>query len=396
MKNLEPVPRTSVVSVTGFLDPNETGSIFKSLRDSAGRSIPMQALPPPTQFGPCCVPWADLTAVLSLPPNGECLMAYSSDPCNAPNLGFERQLAFIEKLSFMMFYDDYGTWGFELEKYLHADCCAERVSVERIADGPVASVLGATYKLRSSTIKVEVFRFAGIDELKLKLSIEWWEKDACLKMAYAHGLSDYAFVTGVPGAALERHRGTEGLVDHFMEYGTWNGHSFHSEEFSMNEWCALFSTSGNAAFFTPDLHACDYAEGRLRLTLLRSCLYSDHHPFPRNEQTGNMELGMTFMELWFSDAPTLDANNISSICHNRLRGFEVLEVTGHQSGSEYNLPMCPFALDNDNVQLLAAFMDATGRWNVHLLNHGSECTLEFGGKSQSLPAKGILLWRDGF
>ena len=391
VRNLEPVARTAVVSVTGFLDPNEKGTIFKSLRDSAGHSIPMQPLPPPTMFGPCAVPWADLTAVLSLPPNGEALLAYSSKPCSAPNLGFDRQLAFLEKLSFMAFYDNYGTWGFELEKYLHADYCAERVSIEKIADGPVASVLGATYKLRSSTIKVEVFRFAGIDELKLKLSIEWWEKDACLKMAYAHGFSDYAFVTGVPGAALERHRGTEGQGNHFLEYGHWNGHSFHSEEFSMNEWCALFSTSGNAAFFTSDLHACDYAEGCLRLTLLRSCLYSDHHPFPRNEQTGNMELGMTFMELWFSDAPALDASTISSVCHNRLRNFEVLEVTGHQPGPEYNLSECPLALDNDHLQLLAAFKDADSHWNAHILNHGPECTLTFAGKRITLPAKGVFL-----
>ncbi|MBR4220028.1 MAG: hypothetical protein IKR81_02665, partial [Victivallales bacterium] len=391
VRSLEPVAKTAVVSVTGFLDPNETGSIFKSLRDREGRSISLQALPPPTTFGPCAVPWADLTAVVSLPPNGEALLAYSPEACNEPNLGFDKQLAFLEKLSFMMFDDDYGTWGFELEKYLHPCCCAERVAVEKVADGPVASVLRATYRLRSSTIKVEVCRFAGIDELKLKLSIEWWEKNACLKMAYAHGLSDYAFVTGVPGASLERHRGTEGQGNHFMEYGTWNGHSLHSEEVSMNEWCAVFSNTGNAAFFTSDLHSCDYAEGRLRLTLLRSCLYSDHHPFPRNEQTGNMELGMTFMELWFSDTPTLNACTISSICHNRLRNVEVLEVTAHQPGPEYNLPKCPIALDKDNVQLLAAYKDANDQWNVHLLNHGPECTLEFCGKSVTLPAKGVLL-----
>ena len=161
----------------------------------------------------------------------------------------------------------------------------------------------------------------------------------------------------------------------------------------MNEWCALFSSAGNAAFFTSDLHACDYAEGCLRLTLLRSCLYSDHHPFPRNEQTGNMELGMTFMELWFSDAPALDANNISSICHNRLRSFEVLEVTGHQPGHEYNLPECPLTLDNDHLQLLATFKDADGQWNVHLLNHGPGCTLTVGGGKVTLPARGLALCR---
>ena len=383
-----------MVSITGFADPNETGEMFKSLRDKAGRSIPLQLLPPPTQFGPCGVPWADLTAVVSLPPHGECLLAYSPEPCDAPNLGFDKQMTFLEKLSFMMFDDDYGTWGFELEKYLHPCCCSERVSVERIADGPVASILRATYKLRSSTIKLDVCRFAGIDELQLRISIEWWEKNACLKMAYAHGLPDYAFVTGVPGAALERHRGTEAQGSHFLKYGAWNGHSYHSEEFSMNEWCAVFSQSGNAAFFTSDLHGCDYAEGHLRLTLLRSCLYSDHHPFPRNEPTGNMDLGMTFMELWFSDAPYLDECRISSICHNRLRKFEVLEVTGHQPGPEYKLPECPLALDNDNVQPLAAYKDASGCWNVHLLNRGPECRLFFGGKTLTLPAKGMLLSRD--
>ena len=122
-------------------------------------------------------------------------------------------------------------------------------------------------------------------------------------------------------------------------------------------------------------------------------LYSDHHPFPRNGQTGNMELGMTFMELWFSDAPALDANNISSICHNRLRSFEVLEVTGHPPGQEYNLPECPLTLDNDHLQLLAAFQDADGQWNVHLLNHGPDCTLTVGGGKVTLPARGLVQCR---
>ena len=159
----------------------------------------------------------------------------------------------------------------------------------------------------------------------------------------------------------------------------------------MSEWCAVFSKSGNAAFYTSELHGCDYAEGCLRLTLLRSCLYSDHHPFPRNEQTGNMELGMTFTELWFSDAPGLDAGSISSACHDRLRGFEVLEVTGHQPGPAYRLPECPLELDNPNVRVLAEYIDGNGKWNVHLLNNGPDCTLQLGGRTLQLSAGRLAL-----
>ena len=391
VRNLEPETRTAVVSVTGFADPNEKGTVFKSLRDNSGNSIPLQLLPPPTMFGPCGVPWADLTAVLTLPPNGECLLAYSAEACEAPNLGFDKQMAFLDRLSFAMFEDDYGTWGFELDKYLHPSCRANRISVEKIADGPVASVLRATYRLRSSEITVDVWRYAGIEELKLKLRLEWWEKNACIKMAYSHGLSDYAFVTGVPGGALERHRGIEPQSNAYLTYGTWNKRSYHSQELSMSEWCAVFSKSGNAAFYTSELRGCDYADGCIRLTLLRSCLYSDHHPFPGNEQTGNMELGMTFMEVWFSDAPGLDVCNISTACHNRLRNFEVLEVTGHQPGPEYDLPECPLVLDNPNVRVLAEYIDGNGKWNGHLLNNGPDCTLSIVGRTIQLPAGKLAL-----
>ena len=145
IRNTEPVSKTAPVSVTGFADPNNTGRMFKSLRDRDGNRIPLQLLPPPTTFGPCNVPWANLTSVISLPPNGEIFLAYDATAAEdtPPSLGFDRQREFLKKLAFSIFYDDYGTWGFNFNGFIHSDGEANLISVEELADGPVASVLRA-------------------------------------------------------------------------------------------------------------------------------------------------------------------------------------------------------------------------------------------------------------
>ena len=392
IKNTEPVSKTAPVSVTGFADPNNTGYMFKSLRDRDGNRIPLQLLPPPTTFGPCNVPWANLTAVISLPPNGEIFLAY--DPISAgdePNLGFDRQREFLKKLSFSIFYDDFGTWGFEFTHYKHSDGNAELVATEEIADGPVASVLRAKYRVRSSEIQLDVTRFAGINELKLNLMIKWQEERSCLKLAYDHGLSDFTFATGVSASHVERMKGTRARSTLYPA-GAVQIYPF-SNESVMHDWCAVVSQNGRAAFFSADIHGCDHAEGLMRLTLLRSVPYADHHPFPRNEQTGYMDIGMTFMELWFSDDAALDFQNAAARAQQCLTPLEEMEVTAHEAGPAFVPPEYPLAFDNPNLVLLSAHLVEDGLWELHLMNYGDETVVELPEKDYKLAPNSLNIIR---
>ena len=384
IRNTEPVSKTAAISLTGFADPNDTGRMFKSLIDRDGNRIPLQLLPPPTTFGPCNVPWANLTSVVSLPPYGEIFLAYDATAAeDTPHaLGFDKQREFLKKLSFSIFHDDYGTWGFNFTSYIHSEGDAKLLSVEEIADGPVASILRAKYSLRSSEIQVDVTRFAGIKELKLNLMIKWQEEATCLKLTYDHGFSEFTFATGVSAGHLERFKGHKAKSTLFPA-GAVQYYPF-SNEVAMHDWCAVSSKEGNAAFFSPDIHGCDHAEGLLRLTLLRAVPYADHHPFPRNVQTGFMEIGMTFMELWFSDDATLDFANAAQRSQQCLTPFEEMETTAHEAGQMYSLPECPVAFDNPNLVVLASRLIEDGLWEVHVMNHGDEAVIDLPEKDAKL------------
>jgi alpha-mannosidase len=393
--NPDPFAKNAIVSIPAFADPNETGKLFNVLQDKDGNQQPLQILPAPSMFGPCGTAWGNLTAVIEMPPCGTLSMAYiARGKQQEKNVGFETQNRLLKQLSFLLFHDDSGTWGFTMKEFIHPEQKAELVRTDMYIDGPVCSVLRAVYRIRNSELQVDLYQYAGIEEIKIALRIDWHEKQACLKLVVEHGLDNYFFATGTAGGTVKRMSGLGEIPPFSFVDGKMVPFHPNSGECSMVEWSAVLSSAGNVAFFVPDLYACDHADGMLRITLIRTTLYADHHPFPHNKQTGYMDMGMTFLELWYSNDSAISVENLPLRARKRLDNVEVLEVTGHAAGIKHNKKrdVCHFVLEHDQVTIEAFYRNARGKWEIHLLNHGDAIHLKLpDGRSINLPAHAIKL-----
>ena len=396
LRNPESHAIRAVVSVTGFADPNQHGVLFNALKDREGNTLPLQLLPPPTTFGPSGLPWGDLTAVVQLEPNEEKFLAYASEKQTLPNLGFARQRRLLEKLAFLMFADDHGTWGFTLTKYLHPEEEARFCSAEEVADGPVASILRAVWRVRSTEICAELYAYRDIPEIRISLRVNCQDPCKCLKMTFRHGIGGHTFATGGAAASVVRFRNGTVPTGLFCENGVFTGRIPNSCEVPMMDWCAAYSeTSGRgAAFYASDLHGCDHADGLLRITLLRSVPFADHHPFPRNERTGFQEIGTSFFEVYLSEEEGMNERNLPKRARKRLHGAEVLEVTGHPADPDAYPAEEPYPLRNEleNVVTESVRKNADGKREIHLMNYGDETFLPLpSGEKLHLPAKSCVL-----
>ena len=400
VRNTEGHRKQALVSVTAFADPNENGVMFNTLLDRNGNAIPLQILPPPTTFGPGVFPWGNLTAVVDLEPHEEKLLALThTEEAAPPCVGVDRQKKVLEKLNFLKFYDDHGTWGFSLTNYLHPVSTAVLQKQEILADGPVCSVLRALYKLDSSEIQVDLLACKDLPEIRISLRILWNEPASCLKMSYAHDLTDFSFASGtaansvirLPKYRTPRH-GLSGKT------GLTIGVPPLTDEVPMTDWCAVFpeNNGSGTAFFARDVHGCDLGAGGLRLTLLRAIPYSDHHPFASNVQTGFMDMGNTFIEVYLYETDGMNAENLPKLAQKCLTGAEVLEVTCHDADPDaFPVPAaCPLVNELPEVVTEAMLLDSDNQWEVHLMNHGEAAALPLpDGRTLQLPAHALTITR---
>ena len=388
-----------IFSFPGFSDPNETGADFNALIDRAGRIHPLQIVfLSQTTFGPCASHWGQLTACIPMDAGEEKVLAFTRMPSDSfPSLGFAPQYKLLEKISFPCFHDDTGTWGFTLTDFIRAETTAERIRVEEIVNGPVCSMLRAFYKLNDSEIRLDIWQFLGIDELKLSLRIDWHEKLRTLKMAIAHGFGPMAsFYTGTSGGEIVRLK--PAFQSKMVQIVNGRQEPLHPRtgEVSMLEWCAAFSKDDNhsCALFSGNLHSCDLADGCIRMTIIRSTPYADHHPFQRNEETGFMDMGLSFRELWFSEATELPLENIPSKARRRLHNIECVEITGHAATSTVSEIGAPKFSCPDSVVVESARKTSDGKWELHFLNHGGEISIQMPDASSCIiPAKGLKIVR---
>ena len=390
IRNTEPHTVRKMISVTGFADPNQRGVLFNALKNKKGETIPLQLLPPPTMFGPCGLPWGNLTAIVDMAPNEEKFLAYAVEKNPLPKLGFSRQKKVLEKLGFQMFHDDHGTWGFTLEKYLHPMDSAVLLEIEEIADGPVASILRATYRLGTSKIQADLLACKDIPEICIKLMINWQEPYACLKMTYDHRIDNHIFATGAAAASVVRFRNGRIRQKHFCENDVFGPLPQNSCEVPMIDWCAAYSNDGRgAAFYAADIHGCDHADGLLRITLLRSTLFADHHPFDRNEQTGCQEIGISFIDVYLSEESSMNERNLPKRAVKCLKNVEVLEVTCHTADPDAFEVAPPSTFVNELPEVITQSVrkNENGEWEIHLMNYGDETMLRLpSGKEIFLPS----------
>jgi hypothetical protein len=371
--NPHPFDHKTIMSFDGFADPNRNGVNFNVLRDENGQEIPLQMRPPDPSFGPCGVAWGKLTAVIDLPPMGEKTFAYGVSEKNYPSIGFQKQKDLLKKLSLDVFFDNTRTWGFGLVQFDSLIGKMELVRTEEYNDGPVCSILRAVYKFRNSEVWMDLYDYAGISEVGVKIRLDWHEAMSCLKLSLKHKLDgEVEFFSGSCAETVCR------LSKNNYDWpakewigGTMVPKTPSSDEYSMIDWCAAESDGKIAAFMTPDLHSCDYADNQLRLTIVHPTLYADHAPFVQNCEDGWMDLGVSLRMLWIAEYSDVPLSFMPKRSDSRLNNGEIREITAHSGGKNPGkYEFLHLDLPEEQIVVQEFRKNEAGETEITLLNSG--------------------------
>ena len=321
---VNPSPQDGIlpVSFPAFLDPNGTGRIFNALQDKAGHLIPVQILPSDSSFGPFGVPWGKITAAIPVPAESEKVFALVRTDAAFPSLNSEPLEKLLRQLSWQVYHDDTGTWGFTLCEY-SGQFESPRLVSSVCSTGPVCAELEAEYRFRSSAIRLRLTTFAGLPDIRLQVECDWHEPFTALKLAWN-------FPNAADSAVLLRRRHIS-LAEHPLtlnhDFEWRNGLPEHAQQSTGEQpfiqWCAMQSGGRTFGFFSPDLHSCDAMGANLRLTLLRCLPYADHKPFMPNTRCGFLDEGRTVYEFWFCPESPERVQTAQSM--------EYCEITPHQA-----------------------------------------------------------------
>ncbi len=380
------------VGMEAFADPNHTGTEFCSLEDANGNRIPLQSLPAPSTYGPQLSPWGKLSAMVELPANGERFFAFSRTPADdKKNLGTERQREFLKRLSFPVYFDNNGCWGFKMEAYGHVIDEMELVSAETFADGPVCSILKAEYKYKNSELLAELYAWKDLPEIGIRITVDWQEKFSCLKLSVKSESSPIRFFTGNPGSITTRIT-MSGKEWHGMRdpSGCWMKGPSEIRETPFNDFCGLESLSHISALISPDLHSCDFYNDQLRVTLLRPVRPADHTIFPAFKREGWWDLGISTINLWYLEHPRTEFSDseLPRRASALLLTPEIRQITGHAKRCVSSDPR-PETPDLTQNRIIA--VDSVSREKITLWNP-SETVQNFycNNKEYSIPPKEIL------
>ena len=395
--NPHPFAHKTIMSFDGFADPNRNGVNFNVLRDEQGNEIPLQLLPPAPSFGPCGTAWGKLTAIPDLPPMGEKTFAYGVSGREYPSVGFLRQKELLKKLSFDVFFDNSRTWGFGLVRFSSMIGKMELIRTEEYCNGPVCSILRAVYRFRNSEVWMDLYDYAGIPEIGVRIRLDWHEPMSCLKLSFSHQLAGKPFFyTGSCGETVRR----LGEMDYMWPGNEWQGGTMvpktpSSDEFSMIDWCAAESDGKIAAFFSPDLHSCDYADNQLRLTIVHPTLYADHAPFVQKFDDGWMDFGVNHRVLWIAEYDQVPLSSLPKLSQARLNNGEVREITAHPSGDPMEkYEFFRMELPDDQVIIQELRRNEKGETELTLQNTGNAVGVELPGFGKAdLPAYSLRTFR---
>jgi len=77
-------------------------------------------------------------------------------------------------------------------------------SVEIVSDGPVQATVRVAYRYRDSYVEQEVTLTEGVPGLDLRLHVDWYERDCCLKAAFSTAVQGGRATFEAPLGAIER------------------------------------------------------------------------------------------------------------------------------------------------------------------------------------------------
>lgn len=168
--------------------------------------------------------------------------------------------------SVRVFKDDSDTWSHAKLKFDGACMPVELVSIRCVAEGDVLRTLRVTQKVGMSTITRDYTLYHEVDELFVKVRVNWQETQKCLKFAWPLAMN-YMHV---------RAQAPYGFADREID----------GEEYPMQQWVdASGCTSGmetrpsGLAILNDGKYAYDVHDRAIHFTVLRSPFYANHEPF---------------------------------------------------------------------------------------------------------------------
>ena len=152
--------------------------------------------------------------------------------------------------------DPSDTWSHGVIRYEGQEGPCEFISASPVEDGPLRATVRLAYRWQNSLIYEDLYLLAGDGALGIRLLVDWHEKHQLLKL-----------VVPVAGA------GPQAWVS--LPYGAISRPSDGREEV-MHRWVDVEAQNGGLACISDVTYGYDLADGRLRLTVLRSPRWADH------------------------------------------------------------------------------------------------------------------------
>ena len=152
--------------------------------------------------------------------------------------------------------DPSDTWSHGVVRYEGEERACDLVDAQVVESGPVRALWRLTYRWDASTIDIDVALHQGLGYVDLVVRSDWRQRRQLLKLVVPLAVEEPRVTVGVPYGAVER--------DHYP-----------GEEV-IHHWLDVSSAGGGVTCAADVTYGYDLAEGRLRLTVLRSPLYADH------------------------------------------------------------------------------------------------------------------------
>ncbi|MFN2154541.1 MAG: alpha-mannosidase [Anaerolineae bacterium] len=130
-----------------------------------------------------------------------------------------------------------------------AEALRQPESVEIVSDGPVQATVRVAYRYRDSYVTQEIMLTEGVPGLDLRLHVEWYERDCCLKAAFSTAVQDGWATFEAPLGAIER--------------------PADGAEVPAQRWIDVSNERYGASLLNDCRYGFDVREGCMRMTIVR-------------------------------------------------------------------------------------------------------------------------------
>jgi len=183
-------------------------------------------------------------------------------------------------------------------------------TVRVIENGPVRARVRITRSFKTSRYTQEVILYSRLDRVDFNLRVDWHEIHSALKVGFPFNISDPTFTYEIPFGAVTR--------------------PISDEERPLQRWIDVSESDGSygVTFLNDSKYGCDYRDGMVRLTILRSPTWPAF-----NTDEGLHEIG-------YSLHPHIG---------DWIRGDAV------RKGYEFNYPLIPYVKSISKVEMPFSF-----------------------------------------